>query len=242
MISLLLCLALQDDVAAEVDKLQKDYQAAVSEYYKPYRDAKTEEDVKKIKLDPSKAPLKEYLPKFKDVAERAKGTDAGLSALLWIVQNGASEDKKIASEAVDTILTSHIESPKLEALASALGSGLWSLGAPKCEKTLRTLAEKSPHKQVQAAAKMRLAVQLQQSISGYGDEQKAEARKLFTEVEKGFADTRYAKEAKGYLYELEHLQVGMEAPDFDAKDLDGKAFKLSEYRGKVVVVDFWGFW
>jgi peroxiredoxin len=40
----------------------------------------------------------------------------------------------------------------------------------------------------------------------------------------------------------ERLQIGMEAPEIVGEDLDGAAFKLSDYRGKVVVVDFWGFW
>jgi peroxiredoxin len=34
----------------------------------------------------------------------------------------------------------------------------------------------------------------------------------------------------------------MQAPDFESVDQDGVAFKLSDYRGKVIVVDFWGFW
>jgi hypothetical protein len=38
------------------------------------------------------------------------------------------------------------------------------------------------------------------------------------------------------------LEVGHRAPDFEAKDIEGVAFKLSDYRGKVVVLDFWGFW
>ena len=32
------------------------------------------------------------------------------------------------------------------------------------------------------------------------------------------------------------------APDFEAQDHTGKMVKLSDYRGKVVVVDFWGDW
>ncbi len=50
------------------------------------------------------------------------------------------------------------------------------------------------------------------------------------------------EEAGGELYELRHLRVGNVAPDIEGEDLDGKAFRLSEYRGKVVVIDFWGNW
>src|SRR5215212_8181026 len=38
------------------------------------------------------------------------------------------------------------------------------------------------------------------------------------------------------------LNVGNEAPDIEAEDLDGETFKLSDYRGKVVMLDFWGDW
>jgi peroxiredoxin len=35
------------------------------------------------------------------------------------------------------------------------------------------------------------------------------------------------------------LSVGAKAPEIEGEDLDGKPFKLSEYRGKVVVLCFW---
>ena len=38
------------------------------------------------------------------------------------------------------------------------------------------------------------------------------------------------------------LQVGETAPEIEGNDLDGKAMKLSDFRGKVVVLDFWGDW
>jgi carbamoyltransferase len=43
-------------------------------------------------------------------------------------------------------------------------------------------------------------------------------------------------------FEKERLQIGMLAPDIVGHDLDGRPMKLSEFRGKVVVVDFWGDW
>jgi hypothetical protein len=36
--------------------------------------------------------------------------------------------------------------------------------------------------------------------------------------------------------------VGALAPEIEGGDLDGNRFKLSDYRGKVVVLDFWGHW
>ncbi len=48
--------------------------------------------------------------------------------------------------------------------------------------------------------------------------------------------------ADSALFELEHLQIGMVAPDIEAEDIGGTTFKLSDYRGKVVVLDFWGHW
>ena len=44
--------------------------------------------------------------------------------------------------------------------------------------------------------------------------------------------------AKGRLFELRNLAVGAKAPEVDGTDLDGKPFRLSDQRGKVVVLDF----
>ena len=40
----------------------------------------------------------------------------------------------------------------------------------------------------------------------------------------------------------ECISSGEMAPDFSAKTLEGKAFKLSDYRGKYVLLDFWATW
>jgi peroxiredoxin len=47
-------------------------------------------------------------------------------------------------------------------------------------------------------------------------------------------------EAGGSLSET--VAVGKAAPDFEIFDENGKSWKLSDYRGKTVLLDFWGFW
>ncbi len=38
------------------------------------------------------------------------------------------------------------------------------------------------------------------------------------------------------------LEVGNLAPEIEGEDIDGVKFKLSDYRGKVVLLDFWAGW
>ena len=44
------------------------------------------------------------------------------------------------------------------------------------------------------------------------------------------------------LFEMRYLQPGKVAPDIVGEDIDGKPMKLSDFRGKVILLDFWGFW
>jgi hypothetical protein len=48
-----------------------------------------------------------------------------------------------------------------------------------------------------------------------------------------------AGRAKAELYAIRHLSVGKQAPDIEGEDQDGRRFRLSDYRGKVVLLDFW---
>lgn len=51
-----------------------------------------------------------------------------------------------------------------------------------------------------------------------------------------------ADAATGSLRELRDLKVGKYAPEISGEDIDGVAFNLSDYRGQVVLLDFWGHW
>jgi hypothetical protein len=69
------------------------------------------------------------------------------------------------------------------------------------------------------------------------------AQTYFGERANKFSDnSALARQFKDALYLLEKLSLGKVAPEIEGEDLDGKPFKLSDYRGKVVVLDFWGNW
>jgi hypothetical protein len=65
---------------------------------------------------------------------------------------------------------------------------------------------------------------------------------IYRDLAEHYADTDSGQRAKGRLFRHERLQVGMQVPDFETEDVEGQPFKLSDYAGKVVVLDFWGFW
>ena len=60
--------------------------------------------------------------------------------------------------------------------------------------------------------------------------------------ELGATATTYAKMADAMRFELEHLQKGQIVPEIAGKDADGIEFKLSDYRGHVVLLMFSANW
>ncbi|MEC9092813.1 MAG: hypothetical protein VX438_08930 [Planctomycetota bacterium] len=78
---------------------------------------------------------------------------------------------------------------------------------------------------------------------------KAEGIKLIKSIPTQFKDVMVnggrrslAKMVEGEIFELERLQIGMDVPNIQGEDIDGVQFNLTDYKGKVVVIDFWGDW
>lgn len=79
----------------------------------------------------------------------------------------------------------------------------------------------------------------------------AEIEKLYESIVKDYSDvvfsrmgrkTNIGEVAKNALFEIRNLSMGCVAPNIEGSDLDGKEFSLADYRGKVVMLDFWGDW
>ena len=116
---------------------------------------------------------------------------------------------------------------------------------PLAEDALRRILAGSKDESVQAGALAQLALLVGQD-EALGDEGLEEARALLDRVRAAFGERDFIgmsgnEFADGAAYELENLRVGMSVPDFELADQDGTRFRLSDYRGRVVLLDFWGF-
>jgi hypothetical protein len=72
-----------------------------------------------------------------------------------------------------------------------------------------------------------------------------EAEALFERAAEQYGDVKVpdggtvGEKARAELFEIRHLVVGKQAPDIAGEDQDGRRFRLSDYRGRVVLLDFW---
>lgn len=80
---------------------------------------------------------------------------------------------------------------------------------------------------------------------------RADSETIVFRVGQTYVSTKKADVAKNQIvlrensakdYKRTELGIGKELPDFSFVDLNGKKHKFSEFRGKYVLLDFWGFW
>jgi hypothetical protein len=152
-------------------------------------------------------------------------------------------------DAISKIVKDFVDDPRLADLVMGLSA------PPKLSKDrdtfIATIKANSKCPDVKAAFEFRdVSPLVDQQGDGKLDEAKTKA--LFERLRKLAADyptakvPRYGMTYKDWvektIYRMEHLKIGAVAPEIDGQDLDGVKFKLSDYRGKVVVLDFWGHW
>jgi hypothetical protein len=86
------------------------------------------------------------------------------------------------------------------------------------------------------------AVALARLYEGSDSEKAEKYYRLILDQYAGIASSTQVQQAKGALERIKTFGIGKTAPEIEGEDLFGKHFKLSDYRGKVVVIDFWGDW
>jgi hypothetical protein len=178
-------------------------------------------------------------------AEKDETDPLAADLVAWAATNGAY--LKGAEKAFDRLIEKYPDHKSMERVCQILGQ---HDDLPTAEAKLKTILQKNDKPKVQATGHFALGELLAEKANNQDDNQAA-ADKLAAEAEKYFTkaidlygsdNEAQQKNARAELKALQTLRVGKQAPDIKAPDLDGKEFKLSDYRGKVVLLDFWGNW
>ncbi|MFT7680490.1 MAG: putative outer membrane protein [Planctomycetota bacterium] len=235
--------AATDDVATKVQAAIDGYQATYDAFLKVWR-AATEEE---------RTELRESIPNPTDTAmlileliKDEAGSDAQWTGLQWALQQG-SRHPEVVEASLPTLLAYFPNKDEAGDLAFRMQAG------PGVQAFLEKLVESTESTAVRGKAIYGLAGVLRtesQKASGtQAEELQARALMLFDSLSAAeYADvvlyrtTMLAEKAKGEAFAMKFLVTGKVAPDIEAEDIDGTVFKLSDYRGKVVMLDFWGDW
>jgi len=229
MVALPLAASAKEDssIASEYKRLNKEFEDARQEYFKAYSNAKTDEERKELKYPDSQ----KYARQLLALAEKDPKDPAAIEAIVEAFMHGRY-DQEVGPKALELLETHHVESKKLDRVCQML---VYGSDEKQSKAFLTTALAKNPHAEVKGAAALSLG-----QITARSDSKQAEA--YFNDVIDKYGTQDQRKAAKGELFEMHNLGVGQVAPDIEGKDIDDKKFKLSDYRGKVVVLDFWGDW
>jgi predicted esterase/thiol-disulfide isomerase/thioredoxin len=159
------------------------------------------------------------------------------------------EPSAVYQEAAALLVERYAGSPGInhfgEGLAGVTGSPPW---ASRYEPHLRAILAANQDRAVRCSAQYALA----SVVLAGGEDRQAEAQALFEQFCKEFDGThnyRYQGIEQNYLHsanmqlkELQFHAVGKPATEIDGVDLDDRPLKLSGYRGRVVLLNFWGTW
>jgi len=161
-------------------------------------------------------------------------------ALKWVLDRvayyqGPDEEADIARY-LEAVVQGHAQDARFTSVARRLEIFAHWAGATRvCEIGMRWRA-KGAHAEAMPGLLASLSELLLQL------EREREAKQCLEQLVQEYATSKEAPNAKGTLFRLNKLRPGMAAPDFEAVDVDGESFRLSDYGGRVVLLDFWGFW
>ncbi|WP_165232971.1 redoxin family protein [Aquisphaera insulae] len=186
-----------------------------------------------------------FAEKMDRIAREAPRDPTALDALVWVAVYSRGP---LAERAFETIKADHVRDPAIGSLATQIGY----IAPPRGDAILRAILAENPSREAKGQACLSLARKLKLEAEHAGSKEGAaaldgESEALFDRVLREFADIQgehgpLGEVAREGLFEIHHLGVGKTAPEITGEDDRGGTMKLSEFRGKVVVLDFWGEW
>ncbi len=226
----------------ELKQLQQDVNKATRAYYDKMRKEaakarKAGKQMPGMRMTPPD--MGQYLERCQALAKKYAKTDDAVGFLNFSLRLDRTKEGFLG--VMDTFLRDHADNEKVASTVSMLYYRTRFIGKAATADLINSFLDKTKNKTVKAASFFARAQMVLADKAATQDEKDEAVADLEAAI-KLAPDSRFGKRAAGTLYEAKHLQVGMKAPDIVGKDTDGVAFKLSDYEGKVVMIDFWGDW
>lgn len=183
-----------------------------------------------------------HYPRFEELAVQDQP-----DALRWCITTvgqlgldaAAAAEKK--NEIYARLVVVHPDQPWMADIARWIQSDATAagIGFERADELLRVLADATRVRATRAAA---LASRSALLSTRTDPASRAEYAQLLRELAEKHGDTPAGAAARGEIFRAEYLVPGRTPPDVVAVDVEGQSFRLADYRGKVLVLDFWGFW
>jgi thiol-disulfide isomerase/thioredoxin len=195
----------------------------------------------------AQAILDPALPKALALVQPHAAEPVSAGPLKWIMSQSEA-DSETFKTALALLVKYHLTNQQILDMARSnrLSGSAW------VEPLLRAQIASDALRPAQRAKQMlALAGYLQQAAElhpSQAEQFQREAIGLFTELAEKYPNQELVPGrtigamARGGLFAIKHLGIGKRAPDIEGEDLEGVSLKLSDYRGKVVVLSFWASW
>ncbi|MBK7874702.1 MAG: redoxin domain-containing protein [Planctomycetes bacterium] len=230
---------------SEFAKLEKEYKEARKAWDAAAKEARAKKEKAPTRVEP------DFWARFETIANKGDKDAAAWCVMNLRYANLSNADitakvPPLYTKLVDAMLKDEkAEKPiSLGMLLSRVVPGAVGqqyLTADQAQALFKKVQDSAKEDESKAAALLASLTLPNQSIQ---DETEREAKNLaaYKVVAEKFPKTSSGMEARGNVNRVENLVEGKVAPDFTTKDVEDVEFKLSDYRGKVVLLDFWGFW
>lgn len=179
-------------------------------------------------------PARDYWARVRALADAGAG-----GAWKWLVANAidaGQPGERVAREALDA--AGH-DAAVLAAVCELLESYAPELDQDASIEVLREALARAPDDASRAGVATALGTLLSASADAARRE---EGLELLRAIAEAFAGQEVGQRADDQIFRVERLATGCLAPAFEGASVDGAPLRLADARGKVVVIDFFGFW
>jgi hypothetical protein len=256
----------------KVEAIDKEFDAARDEFFKAYHAAATPEEKQKLFAEkfPKAEALFPRLMEIVKADSKGEGAESALVWIVTHDQSGKKSaealdaierdhlDGKGLAELTDALggMTTERAEKLLKAIEeknpdrAIKGRALYAQAEQKKQlvssaaylKNAKTEEEKKEAAEYFSPEDIKRLESLDTSgIEKQVEEILVRVQAKYADVKAGYGGT-LGERAEGDLFEIRSLAIGKVAPDIEGESVQGKPMKLSDFKGKVVVLDFWGHW